>query len=835
MKFILATLACLLWATALKAETLTLKGTVTDRENGTPLVGATVLDIAAKKGCTTDSRGEFTLTTERAASYRLTAGYTGYAPDTLTTDGRLPIRFRLQQNNWLPNLTVYGLSQDFGVNSSQMSAVELPVSEIRSIPAFLGEPDVLKALQKLPGVTTANDGSSGIYVRGGNIDQNMVTLDGSTLFNPVHLKGFASAINSDMVDNVLFYKGGFPAHIGSRLSGVVDVGIKEGDFNRYHGRVSLGMLTSRVQLEGPIWKNRTSFNIGARMSFFDWIMLPLMEKVYLFPDAHTYANMDYYDITAKVVHKFSDTDKLTAAFFIGNDVCDDAPQENEYKADKQISYSGSSTDNGWKNIASNLFWTHQKNQSLQINTNLGYSRYIYKLKSSNWSELKYFQDENYKIVDTKNAYHTLFWQENRSTIDELSVSSDLKLLFGDNHVVRTGAELTAQQFGPIAESYQEIYGIQDGVETLNINGNQYGTTQGTLSAALYAEDDWTFHPQWKANLGLRYSLVAVGKIYQLLEPRLSVRWLPRKDMALKASYSRTSQSIHRLSTSSIIMASDLWVPVTENIPMMKSDQWALGYNYEFLGDLSLSAEGYYKTMDNIIEYRNGASYLLQGSDWEKQVAVGAGRAYGVELMLQKQSERTNGWISYTWSKALNKFDRPGNIIENGREYYAPHDRRHNFNIFISHQFKTGWKVSASWSYQTGRLGTLPDICAPEAYVTGISPSGAPIVIGGHWEEIATSYPWQSGSSEVETFHYSWRTYASKRNNYRLPANHHLDISVSYLFKHKWGESDFNVTLYNVYNQMNVTNTYLEHENRMTTLTGVCLFPFIPSFSYSLKF
>ena len=177
-------------------------------------------------------------------------------------------------------------------------------------------------------------------------------------------------------------------------------------------------------------------------------------------------------------------------------------------------------------------------------------------------------------MDTKNAYHTLFWQENRSTIDELSVSSDLKLLFGDNHVVRTGAELTAQQFGPIAESYQEIYGIKDGVETLNINGNQYGTTQGTLSAALYAEDDWNFHPQWKANLGLRYSLVAVGKIYQLLEPRLSVRWLPRKDMALKASYSRTSQSIHRLSTSSIIMASDLWVPVTENIPMMKSDQWA---------------------------------------------------------------------------------------------------------------------------------------------------------------------------------------------------------------------------------------------------------------------
>jgi len=832
---ILATLACLLWATALQAETLILMGTVTDRENGTPLVGATVFDIAAKKGCTTDSRGEFTLTTERAASYRLTAGYTGYAPDTLTADGRSPVRFRLQQNNWLPNLTVYGLSQDFGVNSSQMSAIELPAAEIRSIPAFLGEPDVLKALQKLPGVTSASDGSAGIYVRGGSIDQNLVTLDGSTLFNPVHLKGFASAINPDMVDNVLFYKGGFPAHIGSRLSGVVDVGIREGDFNRYHGQVSLGMLTSRVQLEGPIWKNRTSFNVGARMSFFDWIMLPLMEKVYLFPDAHAYANMDFYDITAKVVHKFSDTDKLTAAFFIGNDVCDDAPTESETIGNKQIHYTGSRTDNDWRNIASNLFWTHQKNKNMQVNTNLGYSRYLYRLKSSNWSGARYFRDNNCKVIDPENAYHTLSWQENRSTIDELSLSSDLKLLFSNSHVVRTGAKLTAQQFGPIAKSYQEEYRIKDGVETLNIKENQYGTTQQTLSAALYAEDDWTFHPQWKANLGLRYSLIAVGKIYQLLEPRLSVRWLPRKDMALKASYSRTSQSIHRLSTSSIIMASDLWVPVTENIPMMKSDQWALGYSYEFLGDLSLSAEGYYKMMDNIIEYRNGASYLLRGSDWEEQVAVGAGRSYGVELMLRKQSERTDGWISYTWSKALNKFDRPGNILNNGLEYYAPHDRRHNFNIFISHQFKTGWKLSASWSYQSGRLGTLPDISAPEAYVIGILPSGTPIFVGDHWNETATSYPWQSGTSEVEKFYYSWRTYASKRNNYRLPASHHLDISVSYIVNHGWGESDFNFTLYNVYNRRNITNTYLGYENGMTVLKGVCLFPFMPSFSYSLKF
>lgn len=836
MKFILATLACLLWATALKAETLTLKGTVTDRENGTPLVGATVLDIVAKKGCTTDSRGEFTLTTERAASYRLTAGYTGYAPDTLTTDGRSPIRFRLQQNNWLPNLTVYGLSQDFGLNSSQMSAVELPAAEIRSIPAFLGEPDVLKALQKLPGVTTASDGSAGIHVRGGNIDQNLITLDGSTLFNPVHLKGFASAINPDMLDNVLFYKGGFPARIGSRLSGVVDVGIKEGDFNRYHGRVSLGMLTSRVQLEGPIWKNRTSFNVGARMSFFDWIMLPLMEKVYLFPEAHTYANMDYYDITAKVVHKFSDTDKLTAAFFIGNDVCDDAPTESDQRVKKQINYQENSTENSWRNIASNLFWTHQQDKNVQVNTNLGYSRYYYRLKTTDRHEIEYYTDNTFEKLDKNNAYRSFTTAENRSAIDELSVSSDLKLLFGDNHVARTGVKLTAQQFDPTAESYQEIYELKNGKELLNIKDNHYGTTQRTLSAALYAEDDWTFHPQWKANLGLRYSLVAVGKIYQLLEPRLSVRWLPRKNMALKASYSRVSQSIHRLSTSSIILTSDLWVPVTENIPMMKSDQWALGYNYEFLGDLSLSAEGYYKTMDNIIEYRDGASYLLRGSDWEKQVAVGAGRAYGVELMLRKQSERTDGWISYTWSKALNKFDREGNIINNGREYYAANDRRHNFNIFISHQLKSGWKLSASWSYQSGRLGTLPNISAPGGTLWEYYAIGYSLWSNEYHEGEYAAFPWKEGSSETEILGYSnWRTYATERNNYRLPASHHLDISVSYLFNHGWGESDFNVTLYNVYNRMNITNTYLGYDNNQTVLKGVCLFPFMPSFSYSLKF
>lgn len=391
---ILVLLCCFM---PLWGRTITLQGRVVDADTRLPLAGATVEAGDSKSGCITDAEGNFLLSFSGELPVALTARYIGFHPTTLTVGSADTfVEIKLEQNNTLPNVIVYGSRNDVGTTSSQMSAVSLSAEEIKSIPSFLGEPDVLKGLQKLPGVTTANEGQAGIYVRGGNIDQNLITLDGSTIYNAEHLKGFVSAINSDMVDNVTFYNGAFPARYGSRLSSMVDIGIKEGDFQKYHGLVSLGMLSSRVQAEGPLWKGRTSFNVGARFSYFDLIMMPLLKSMYLHPDAlNPYANMDYYDISAKLVHRFSDRDKLSAVFYLGHDVCDESPNaetnmtiEGSDRTDETLD---SRTDNSWGNIVSSLYWTRQPNSRFLINSNLSFSRYFYNYECPQTSILAKFK------------------------------------------------------------------------------------------------------------------------------------------------------------------------------------------------------------------------------------------------------------------------------------------------------------------------------------------------------------------------------------------------------------------------------------------------------------
>ena len=817
-------------------RTITLQGRVVDADTLLPLAGATVEAGDSKSGCITDAEGNFMLSFSGELPVALTARYIGFYPTTLTVGSADTfVEIKLEQNNTLPNVIVYGSRNDVGTTSSQMSAVSLSAEEIKSIPSFLGEPDVLKGLQKLPGVTTANEGQAGIYVRGGNIDQNLITLDGSTIYNAEHLKGFVSAINSDMVDNVTFYNGAFPARYGSRLSSMVDIGIKEGDFQKYHGLVSLGMLSSRVQAEGPLWKGRTSFNVGARFSYFDLIMMPLLKSMYLHPDAlNPYANMDYYDISAKLVHRFSDRDKLSAVFYLGHDVCDESPNaetnmtiEGSDRTDETLD---SRTDNSWGNIVSSLYWTRQPNSRFLINSNLSFSRYFYNIghRSENRVE-KLIESPDGTEITVGEGDKLHFWKRisedsrlstvnNRSEINDWAFTTDFRLFCGDNHAVRWGGKLSYQTFEPVIDTYtaKYVWDITDGGKTVDEKKGQAGDILHVTMASAYVEDDWTISPHWKANLGLRYTLAATeGKIYQLLEPRASVCWLLRDDMSLKTSYSRTSQNLHRLNTTNMLFSTDLWVPITRNIPLMKSDQWAMGYNYDLPYSLTFTLEGYYKTMENILEYRDGAGYIASADNWQKQVAVGDGRSYGVEVMLRRQAKNTKGWIAYTWSKALRRFDRPGNVINNGEEFYALNDRRHNFNLYVSHRFPSGWQIGSSWTYQSGRRGTIASLST----------------YGGNMQD----YSGLDNESSSVSYGEVLRTYVSERNNFILPPVHRLDFSVSFFYNHSWGVSEFNATIYNLYNRMNISNVYMSYSNGQPSLKGVCIFPFMPSFAYTLKF
>lgn len=679
---------------------------------------------------------------------------------------------------------------------------------------------------------SGGDGTAGIFVRGGNYDQNLITLDGSTLYNGEHLKGFVSAINAEMVDNVVLYKGAFPARYGSRLSSVIDIGVREGDFESYHGSASIGMLSTKVQAEGPIWKGRTSFNVAARASYFDAIVQPLLKSVYDNKKAmEPYAKMNFYDVNAKLVHRFSESDRLSAVFYWGKDVSNSSPTDSETKFESksgEIRTKKNETKNNWGNLVSSLYWTHTAGDRFLVNVNASFSLYDYRL-AQNVSG--YY--ESRKMVQIQRLTEDVSETRYDSKVKDASITADFRFRPVAAHDLRWGVKGSLQQLSPIIHAYSYNYDYTPSKVTRTETDRTIGKRQDLLTASVYAEDDWTVASWLVANVGLRYSLFSVeNKTYGSLEPRASVRFLLTPAMALKLSYARMAQGVHLLSSSNIVMPSDIWVPVTEKIPLMRSNQYAAGVNYEIMKGLEASVEGYYKTMDNVLEYNNGASWLNCTGDWQSLVSLGKGRSYGVELMAQRTVGNTTGWVSYTWAKSLRTFDRPGQELNGGREFLAGNDKRHNFNIVVVQRLGQHWKLSASWTYQSGRRGILANTSMYGGVLQEWDPSFRP--------ESSTLKEQEYMQNRDDAAHWAempgmFTTYR-ERNNYKLPDVHHLDVGITYSVNHRrFGASEVNLSFYNLYNQKNINSVYIGTNNKKYVLKGICMFPFMPSLTYTLKF
>ena len=669
-------------------------------------------------------------------------------------------------------------------------------------------------------------------MRGGNYDQNLITLDGSTLYNGEHLKGFVSAINAEMVDNVVLYKGAFPARYGSRLSSVIDIGVREGDFDAYHGCASIGMLSSKVQAEGPIWKGHTSFNVAARASYFDAIVQPLLKSVYDNKKAmEPYAKMNFYDVNAKLVHCFSERDRLSAVFYWGKDVSNSSPTDSETNFGSKSGETRTKkneTKNNWGNLVSSLYWTHTAGDRFLMNVNASFSLYDYRL-SQNVSG--YY--ESRKMGQLQRKTEEVSETRYDSKVKDASITADFRFRPVAAHDLRWGVKGSLQQLSPIIHAYSYNYDYTPTKETRMETDRTIGKRQNLLTASVYAEDDWTVAPWLMANVGLRYSLFSVeNKTYGSLEPRASVRFLLTPAMALKLSYARMAQGVHLLSSSNIVMPSDIWVPVTEKIPLMRSNQYAGGVNYEIMKGLEVSVEGYYKTMDNVLEYNNGASWLNCTGDWQSLVSLGKGRSYGVELMAQRSVGNTTGWVSYTWAKSLRTFDCPGQELNGGREFLAGNDKRHNFNIVVVQRLGQHWKLSASWTYQSGRRGILANTSMYGGVLQEWDPSFRP--------ESSTLKEQEYMQNRDDAAHWAempgmFTTYR-ERNNYKLPDVHHLDVGITYSVNHRrFGASEVNLSFYNLYNQQNINSVYIGTNNKKYVLKGICMFPFMPSLTYTLKF
>jgi hypothetical protein len=803
--------SALLLSCFLQAKNYTISGYIMDVKSNETLIGVSVFDINSKKGVASNPFGFYSLTIPEN-EVEIHYSYVGYETQITRFNLRKDtvINVLLNENNTLKEVTITASSQEIGVKSAQMGAINVPITQIKNIPSLLGENDLIKALQLLPGVQSGTEGFTGFYVRGGGPDENLFLLDGVPLYDINHLGGFFSVFNADAIKGVTLYKGGFPARFGSRLSSVLDIRMNDGNAKKLHGSIAVGLLSAKINLEGPLFSEKTTFNISARRTYYDILAQPLLWYVASQDDGVEKASAGYYfyDLNAKISHKLSDKDRLYLSFYMGDDaVYADTKEkysyysENSSEMDRYTETNKMKINWNWGNLLTVVRWNRVINNKLFMNATTHFTRYRFDLGLAN-SVVN--DDPNNANYDASIDY--------KSGIRDYSGKIEFDYAPNSGHDIKFGTNYVNHTFRPgvfVAAAHED-----DETPLDTVIGDKNVSAHEIIG---FAEDNFSIGEYVKTNLGLHYSAFSVqGKFYHSLQPRVGISVLLKENLSLKAGYTLMSQYIHLLSNTQISLPTDLWVPVTKRIAPMKSHQASLGVFYKLKNVVDLSVETYYKTMDNILEYKDGASFLNINTGWEDKVCLGRGWAYGVELLAQKTVGKTTGWIGYTWAKSERLFDRPGQEINFGKVFPAKYDRRHDVNVVVTHRFSEKIDLSGTWVYGTGDCATL-----------GLQEYSSFINEGG--------YGYQGGSL----------SYIEQRNNYRKPAYHRLDLGINFHKKTKHGKRTWNISVYNVYNRNNPFFIYPGYKDNYDYQSGtytsqkvlkqVSIFPIIPSVSYIYNF
>jgi len=782
------------------AQRRTISGYVMDAASKETLIGATVFDKNSGKGCATNSYGFYTLTLNQG-QVDLQVSYVGYNQQNQSFDLKenLNLNFALETNIELSEVVVEATRATVSARSPQMSVVELPVQQIKSIPTLFGEADVLKAIQLLPGVQNGSEGSAGMYVRGGGPDENLLLLDGVPVYNVNHMLGFFSVFNPDALKNVTLYKGSFPAHFGGRLSSVVDIRMKEGDMQKYHGNASIGLISSKLNVEGPIVKDKLSFNLSFRRTYGDLLIKPGFWIASIWEPDVSKLSMGYYfyDFNAKLNWKISDKDRLYLSFYTGDDGIYFGVKNKDYFSYDTENISKIKLNWKWGNKVAALRWNHVMSQQLFMDASVNYTQYRHNLGFNLTDETIYVPTNH----SEKEEYDLVY----KSGINDLTAKIDFDYTPLPNHEIRFGGNYTYHIFRPEVQS-MKVEEDQVTFDTVMGSPNVYAH-----ETALYAEDNMTFGDIFRVNAGVHYSTFTVeGKTYQSVQPRLSTSIMLASNLSLKAGYAYMTQYVHLLSNSSLSLPTDLWVPVTAKIVPMNAHQWSVGAFYELPRLFDISLEGYYKTMDNLLEYKDGASFFGSSERWDEKVCMGKGWAYGVEFLVQRSFGKTTGWVGYTWAHSKRQFDREGQMINNGKVFPAKYDRRHDISITVQHKFNDNIDVSGTWVFSSGNCGTL----GTQLY-DGLLPN-----IWGNTSTIQ----------------------ALERNNFRLGNYHRLDLGFNYHHRpFQYGVGTLNISVYNAYCHNNPFLVYTSYDwdyetgEQVKKLMQVSIFPIIPSISYSYKF
>jgi len=758
----------------------TFSGYVEDMESGERLIGAHVFDSSGNVGTATNTYGFFSLTLDDSDrdSVTIVASYIGHdewrKELSMNRDHQLTIRLDPSPIQ-MDQIMIQGEKTGRIEYRTEMSAIEIPVTTLRTVPALLGEVDIIKSIQLLPGVQSGMEGSSGLYVRGGAPDQNLILLDGAPVYNASHLFGFYSVFNSDAIKSIKLTKGGFPARFGGRLSSVVEISMNEGNNRKMKGLATIGLISSRFMLEGPLKTGTSSFIISARRTYADIVAKPFLKE-------HQKGNGYYFtDFNAKVNHTVSENDRLYLSFYGGLDKFYFRAEENY-----DNTTSRQTGDLKWGNVTSTLRWNHLINNRLFSNVTFLYSKYRFQVEAKDNSR----SIEN----ETPDSYVLKY----HSGIEDWSLRCDFDFNPSPIHTIKFGASSIAHTFSPGAAHFETSGEEISELDTLVAPIQEHSASETNV----YLEDNIRFSDGFSTNIGVHTSLFSTGgRRYWSVQPRISSR-IMIGGWAFKSSYATMSQNIHLLSNVGIGLPTDLWVPATSRIKPQESRQIAWGIAKTLKdGRYELSIEGYHKTMDNLIEYKEGASFLGFDTDWQNKVETGTGRSYGVELFLEKKAGHLTGWLGYTLSWTNRLFEN----LNDGERFPYRYDRRHDLSLVGNYQLKEGIQLSGTWIYGTGNAVSLPIATYPS------------LSFGGYfYNEDIDYYP--------------------ERNNIRMKAYHRFDLGIRFLKGSSDKERTLTLGIYNLYSRKNpFFYFYSTNHDGDPVVKQASLFPIIPAISYTYGF
>ena len=765
----------------LRAQHYTLSGFVRDRATGEPLIGAAVWVPSLQSGTSTNEYGFYSLTLPKG-TYAVEASYLGYdkfsTSVTLHGDRRLNIDLR-PVSLQLHEVKVVEEKTDF-VKGAQMSVVEVPIEKLQTLPVVFGEADLLKTIQLLPGVQSGGEGFSGFYVRGGSGDQNLILLDEGIVYNPDHAAGFFSSFNPDVIKSSTLYKGGIPARYGGRLSSVLDIRMREGSMRQWQAVGGLGLISSRLTVEGPLVRDKASILIAGRRMYADIIAQPFLKGKPA--EGNRYY---FYDLNLKTHIQLNDKNRLYLSAYQGRDVFSFKSADFDFAVGSQ-----------WGNRTLTLRWNRIIHDKLFSNTSIIYNDYIWKQYSGQTG---------------------VFEASIANRVEDLLTKADLTYYPRPNHTVRFGIHYGRHHYAPF--QYEAVFRT----DTFTNRGEHPKTVH---DLAAYISTQYNITPRWKVEAGLRaaaflmwgpYTEYQLNEWYEItdkkeygadqlvafyphIEPRVNIRWQVNENASIKASYNRMTQFVHRVNFSSISLPFDQWMPSSPRVKPQIGDQVAAGFFHSVpTWHIDWSVEAFYKRMANQLEFRDGFTPELD-RETELDLVVGRGESYGTELMVEKKQGNLTGWIAYTYSRSWRYFD---NLYS--KKFPFSYDQPHDLSVVAQYRLSPRWTFGGTFVYKSGRPFTVP--------------TSAYLIEGQLVYEYTT------------------------RNGYRMIPYHRLDLSVNYysrfrLFKRKV-QSHLNLSIYNVYRRKNPFIVYFPIEGSPTEGLKVSpqmiyIFDILPSITWNFK-